>query len=202
MKPFRGDLRRVASPPLPLPVQPLLLLVEEVVILSLGASWIRKHNVARIAAHAHPGGPGDYHAAVKSLVDRGMLAHAGPLRTLNADQSAQIPAREARVASIIRRPATPEGGDAELLVLLAAARALALTRADDHRRAHTRIASIGQRAPVPPAVGALCDELGTATTAELADRLLPPSREDLRGADFAGRSNQSAAVTYGPGLWL
>jgi len=50
-------------------------------------------------------------------------------------------------------------------------------------------------------VTALADELGTATMKELAERLLPPTREDLHDANFAGRSNVSAALTYGPGTW-
>jgi hypothetical protein len=53
----------------------------------------------------------------------------------------------------------------------------------------------------PPDLSALADELGTTTMKELADRLLPPTREGLRDADFAGRSNLSAALTYGPGAW-
>ena len=170
-------------------------------LLSLSSSRIRKHHVARIAAHAHPDGPSDYHASVASLVDRGMLSHAGPLRTLAADNTAQIQARTRRVRSIISRPAPPEATDAELLVLLAAARALALPDAIWHAKAHARIASIGQGAAIPVAVAALAEELGTTTMKELADRLLPPARGDLRDADFAGRSNLSAALTYGPGAW-
>jgi hypothetical protein len=132
------QVRRLTRPPAPAPapVQPLLPLVEELVLLSLSSSQIRKHHVARLAADAHPDGPSDYHASVASLVERGM-----------------------------------------------------------------RIASIGQGAAVPAAVRALADELGAATMQELADRLLPPGREDLRDADFAGRSNVSAALTYGPGAW-
>jgi hypothetical protein len=195
------ELRRGTPHPAPTPVQPLLVLVEEVVLLSLSTSRIRKHNVARIAARAHPGGASDYHGAVTSLVERGMLTHAGALRTLTATNAAQIHAREVRVRSIINRPAPPEGGDAELLVLLAAARALELPDAVEHMKAHARIASIGQRAAIPAAVTALADELGTTTMPELADRLLPPISEDFHDADFAGRSNLSAALTYGPGAW-
>jgi hypothetical protein len=199
-----GDELRRLTPhpaPAPAPVQPLLSLVEEVVLLSLSSSWIRKRNVARIAARAHPGGPGDYHDAVTSLVDHGMLTHTGPRRTLAATNTAQIHAREGRVRSIINRPAPPEGADAELLVLLAAARALANPNAVEHMKAHARIASIGHGAAIPAAVSALADELGTATMPELADRLLPPTSEDLHDADLAGRSNLSAALTYGPGAW-
>jgi hypothetical protein len=197
------ELRRLTPHPAPVAaqVEPLLSLVEEVVLLSLSSSWIRKHHVARIAARAHPDGPCDYHAAVTSLVDRGMLIHTGPLRTLAASKSAQIRAREGRVRSIISRPAPPEADAAELLVLLAAARALALPDAVWHMKAHTRIASIGQGAAIPAVVTALADELGTTTMKELADRLLPPVREDLHDADFAGRSNLSAALIYGPGAW-
>jgi hypothetical protein len=197
------ELQRSTPHPEPAlaPIQPLLSLVEEVVLLSLSSSWIRKHHVARIAAHGHPDGPGDYHASVTSLVDRGMLTHPGPLRTPVANKTAQIQARDARVRSIISRPAPPEAADAELLVLLAAARALALPDAIWHMKAHARIASIGQGAAIPAAVIALADELGTTTMKELAERLLPPTREDLHDANFAGRSNASAALTYGPGAW-
>lgn len=185
----------------PAPVQPLLSLVEEVVLLSLSSSWIRKHHVARIAAHAHPDGPCDYHASVKSLLGRGLLTHSGPFRTLAASQTAEIRTREGRVRSIISRPAPPEAADAELLVLLAAARALVLPNAIWHMKAHARIASIGQGAAIPAAVTALADELGSPSMKALADRLLPPTREDLHDANFADRSNLSAALTYGPGAW-
>lgn len=199
-----GDELRRSTPhpaPAPAPVRPLLSLVEEVVLLSLSSSGIRKHHVARIAAGAHPDGPCDYRASVASLVDRGILTHTGPLRMLAAKRTAQIQARAGRVRSIISRPAAPEGADAELLVLLAAGRALALPDAIWHMKAHARIASISQGAAIPAAVSALADELGTTSMKELADRLLPPTREDLHGADFAGRSNLSAALTYGPGAW-
>jgi hypothetical protein len=203
MQPSGDELRRLTPHPASVAaqVQPLVSLVEEVVLLSLSSSWIRKHNVARIAARAYPDSPCDYHAAVASLVDRGLLTHTGPLRTLAASKTGKIQARESRVRSIISRPAPPEAADAELLVLLAAARALALPDAVWHMKAHTRIASIGQGAAIPAAVTALADELGAATMTELADRLLPPTREDLHDADFAGRSNLSAALTYGPGAW-
>jgi hypothetical protein len=201
---FSGDESRRLTPrpaPAPAPLQPLLALVEEIVLLSLQSSRLRRHHVARIAAGAHPDGPRDYHAAVASLVGRGMLTHTGPLRTLVATNAARIQARAGRVRSIIGRPAPPEGGDAELLVLLAAARALALPDAIWHMKAHARVASIGHGAAIPAAVSALADELGTPTMKELADRLLPPTRGDLHRADFAGRSNRSAALTYGLGAW-
>jgi hypothetical protein len=198
------DLQGLANrpAPLPAPVEPRLPLVEEVVLLSLDCSRVVKHNAARLATQGHPDGPGDYHAAVTALAERGMLTHTGPLRKPVADPSARISARQARVASIIQRPAPPQGADAELLVLLAAARALTLESAADHMKAHTRIASIGQSATtIPPVVSALARELGTDTMRELADRLLPATRKDLHGADFAGRSNLSAALTYGPGAF-
>jgi hypothetical protein len=130
-----------------------------------------------------------------------MLIHSGPMRRLAAGKPAQIQARERRVRSIVGRPAPPEADDAELIVFLAAARALALPDAMWHMKAHARIASIGQGAAIPVAVAALADELGSTTMKELADRLLPPTSQDLHDADFAGRSNLSAALTYGPGAW-
>jgi hypothetical protein len=193
---FEGHAR-----PLPPPVKPLIGLVEEVVLLSLGASRVRAHHVARIAASAHPGGAGDLHAAVAALEDRKMLTHEGVLRTLVPTAAAKVPARLARVAAIVRCPEPPTGEDAELLVLLAAARALEVEHPDDHMRAHARIASIGEKSAIPPAVAALAEELGTPTMTELADRLLKALREDFKDADFAGRSNISAALTYGIGGW-
>jgi hypothetical protein len=198
-----GDLQRFMKQPAPLkpPVEPRLFLIEEVALLSLGCSRIRAHHTARIAAQAHPEGPCDYHAALTSLAGRGMLTRTGPLRTPVASPAAQVPARKARVGSTIRRPAPPEGVDAELLVLLAAARALELPGTDDHMSAHARVASIGHNGTIPAAVTALAVELGTETMMELADRLLPARREDLSNADFAGRSNLSATLAYGPGAW-
>jgi hypothetical protein len=197
------DLQKFTTKLVPLPdrVEPLLSLVEEVVLLSLGSSRIRAHHVAGIAADAHPDTPHDYHAAMSSLTDRGLMTHTGLGRAPVATPSARIRARHTRVSAIIRRPAPPQAADAELIALLAAARTLRLQTAKDHMAAHTRVASIGHDGLIPPAVIALADELRTTTMSELADRLLPPTRDDLCDASVAGRANLSAALTYGAGSW-
>jgi hypothetical protein len=88
-----------------------------------------------------------------------------------------VQASERRVHSIIGRPAPPEAADAELLVLLAAARALALPDAIWHAKAHARIASIGQGAAIPAAVTALAEELGTTTMKDLQIACCRPPEE-------------------------
>lgn len=180
-----SDLNGFARAPAPLPpfVEPRLGLVEEVVLLSLGSSRIRAHRAARIAGSAYPQGPGDHGTAVRALRRRGMLIGMTVLRTLSAADHARIDERMARVLAIVHRAAPPVGGDAELLALLAAARALPLAGAD-HMLARARIASIGEDGVIPPAVAALADELGEATMPELADRLLPAPRH-LEDANFA-----------------
>ena len=89
--------------------------------------------------------------------------------------------------SIIRRAAPPAGPDGELLALLAAAGALPLDHRSDRLHARIRLASIPAE-PAPPAVAALCRELRVDTHEELAERLLPASRDvtDVRAQETSG----------------
>lgn len=57
--------------------------------------------------------------------------------------------RRHRVLVLLRRPAAPTGEDAELIALLALAKALPLERDDDRLRARQRLVEIG-RAQEPP----------------------------------------------------
>jgi hypothetical protein len=73
-----------------------------------------------------------------------------------------VVARRARVQTIVRRPATPEGADAELVALLAAARALPLERRTDRLCARQRLVGIGGLREPPPEVTRLMTKFGVA----------------------------------------
>jgi hypothetical protein len=177
----RGDLQAFSKPPAPLPpvVEPQLTLAEEVVLLSLDAPHRGARRAAAVAGRSHPDGPCDRDAAVQALQDRGMLSDDGR----SATPAAQVAPRTARVLAVMRRAATPEGADAELLVLLAAAQALPITSKDDRLRARTRLVSVGQAGEAPPAVAELVAELRAGDVSELAERLLPADRQ-LEDAKF------------------
>ncbi len=160
-------------PPLPPPVEPQLWLVEEVVLLSLDAPAHRVRPVAKIAARAYPRGPGSYHAAVERLERRGLLADR---RT--AAPGAHLPARQARLLTVIERPAAPTARDAELLVFLAAMRTLPVDRPAVHKQARQRLLAI--RDP-PAAVRALIDEFAVSTLEEYADKVLPAQVDPVVG---------------------
>lgn len=179
------DLRSFANTPAPLPapVAPELPLVEEVVLLSLDSPRNRLQAAVRVAARSYPREPQGYHAALNSLEGRGMLVRTGRFRGLSASAEARIGERQARVFAVIRRAAAPVERDAELLVLLAATRAVKFAYADDHMRARARIASIGKQDEIPVTVAMLCKDFGAASMTELADALLPAPR-DLQNANF------------------
>ena len=84
-------------------------------------------------------------------------------------------ARRERVRALIRRPAAPEGADAELVVLLAVAKALPLEGEDDRLRARTRLAEIARLDPLPPAVAEIRERLRVrpGDSRAFADALLP-----------------------------
>ena len=90
-----------------------------------------------------------------------------------------VAARRQRVLALVRRPAPPEGADAELLALLAAARALPLERRQDRLRARQRLVEIGRLKEPPPEVAKLLDRLGAepGDGQAFADALLPPTRD-------------------------
>ena len=178
------DLKRLQNTPAPLPapVEPPLTLAEEVVVLSLDVSRGRVRDAVALAGGAHDGGPQDYRAAVRSLQDRGLLERAGVSGKLRATADAKLSERRRRVVAVIRRAATPAAADAELLVLLADCRALSLGR-EDRLHARMRIASIRERGETPAAVELLRLRIGVDSMSELAEALLPASR-DLRDANF------------------
>ena len=86
-----------------------------------------------------------------------------------------ILARRARVLAILRRPAPPEGSDAELVALLAAAGALPIERDIDRVKARARLFQIGQLASPPPEVLRLCKKRGIAVGdgTAFAEALMP-----------------------------
>ena len=152
--------------PLPAPVEPLLWLVENIVLLSLDAPQRKVRPVARIAARAYPRGPRSYRAAVEHLERRGLLAGR---RT--ATPAAHLDARRARVRAIVERPAAPTGRDAELLAFMAALQLLPVERRAQHLQARLRLASI---VDPPAAVRDLVDEFAVTTMQEFTDKVLPP----------------------------
>lgn len=107
-----------------------------------------------------------------------------------------IHARRERVLRLLRRAATPEGGDAELVALLAAAEALPLEVKDDRLCARQRLAGIGNLDDPPPAVRALLDDLGLmpGDGEAFAERLLPARRDFSGGFDAADASGAAPGV--------
>ncbi len=85
-----------------------------------------------------------------------------------------VKARRDRVIAILWRAATPTGADAELVALLADARALPLERREDRFKAHQRLVGIGRSADPPPAVRRLMQRHGIAPGdgAAFADALM------------------------------
>jgi hypothetical protein len=90
-----------------------------------------------------------------------------------------VAARKARVLALLRRSATPEGADAELIVLLARARALPLDRRADRLSARQRLFGIGASKSPPPEVQDVMRRLGVppGDGTAFADALLPPNRD-------------------------
>ena len=88
-------------------------------------------------------------------------------------------ARRRRVLALIRRPAPPEGADAELLTLLAVARALPLERPDDGLDARRRLVDIARLRDPPQVVRDLLRRTGVGPGEEqkFAEALLPSSRD-------------------------
>jgi hypothetical protein len=80
----------------------------------------------------------------------------------DSDHDPVVGARKRRMLAILRRPATPEPRDAEVLALLAAAGALPLERREDLLMARQRLAAVGSLDDEPPAVRRLREQLGLA----------------------------------------
>jgi hypothetical protein len=174
-------------PPLPPPVEPRLWLVEEVALLSLDAPAHRVRPVAKIAARAYPRGPQSHHAALERMQRKGLLADR---RT--AAPGAHLPARQARLLTVIERPAAPTGRDAELLAFLAAIRALPVDRPAVHSQARQRLLAIRD---VPPAVRTLVDEFAVTTLEEYADKVLPAQVDAVVGNLDPGWSSGIGMIT-------
>lgn len=87
-------------------------------------------------------------------------------------------ARRRRVLALIRRPAPPEGPDAELLTLLAVARALPMERPNDRLDARQRLVDIARLTDPPDEVRKLLRKMGVGPGDEqtFAEALLPPGR--------------------------
>lgn len=87
-------------------------------------------------------------------------------------------ARRRRVLALIRRPAPPEGPDAELLTLLAVARALPLERPNDDLDARQRLMDIARLTNPPEGVRKLLLKMAVRPGDEqrFAEVLLRPSR--------------------------
>lgn len=90
-----------------------------------------------------------------------------------------VGARRQRVLSLLRRPAPPQGPDAELLVLLAASKALPLDDPADRLKARMRLVEVGRLQDPPAEVRVVMQRYGVApgNGQAFADALLPPSRD-------------------------
>jgi hypothetical protein len=178
--------RRRGPAPLPAPVEPLLWLIEDIVLLSLEIPQHKVRAVARIAARAYPRGPHSHHAAVERLQRRGLLADG---RT--ATPAARVGARRDRVRAIVERPAAPAGRDAELLAFLAALRLLPVVNRAQHLQARLRLAAV---ADPPASVRALVDEFAVSTVQEFTDKVLPPLVDPVVGNLDPGWSSGVGSV--------
>jgi hypothetical protein len=94
------------------------------------------------------------------------------------DRDPTVAARRDRVVSLLRRPAPPEGADADLVVLLAVRRALPISDREDFTAARRRLAEIARSREPSPLLLRVFDDHGiTPGEAEkLADALLAPVR--------------------------
>ena len=92
-------------------------------------------------------------------------------------------ARRARALALIRRPARPEGADAELLALLAEAKALPLEGDRDWLRAKQRLHEIAEHRDPPAEVRAVLRRLKVrpGDGAAFAEKALP-ARRDVQGS--------------------
>jgi hypothetical protein len=88
-------------------------------------------------------------------------------------------ARRRRMSTILRRAAPPEGPDAEVIFLLAQAKALPLERAEDRLDARLRLVEIGRLVDPPPKVREVAARLRVAEGdgEALANALLPPKHD-------------------------
>lgn len=86
-----------------------------------------------------------------------------------------VAARRTRVLALLRRPAPPEGSDAALIALLAAANALPVDRDADRVKARARLHQIGAQQSPPPEILKLCRDRGIAVGdgAAFANALMP-----------------------------
>ena len=93
-------------------------------------------------------------------------------------------ARRTRALALLRRPATPEGADAELLALLAAAGALPVERRDDRLSARLRLVAIANVKDPLPEVAKLFAKLRASPGdgEAFAEALLPASQDS--GGNF------------------
>lgn len=110
-----------------------------------------------------------------------LLAAAEEVRLI-CDATSDDPvteARRARVRALLRRPAPPEGADAEIIALLAEARALPLQRPADRINARLRLVEIGRMPDPPPAVQRLLErfKLEPGDSQAFADALVPPKHD-------------------------
>lgn len=123
------------------------------------------------------------------------MERQGARGKLRATADAKVSERRNRVLAVIRRAATPTGTDAELLVLMAACRALSLGR-KDCLQARMRIASIREHG-APRVIELLRARLGVESMSELAEALLP-ARPDLRDVNFDPGISQAVWMSGGP----
>lgn len=90
-----------------------------------------------------------------------------------------IEARRARVLELPRRPAVPEGADAELVALLAPAGTLPIQRDADRLLARLRLTEIGRLTDPPPHVRDLMTQrkLTPGDGPAFANALIPGTRD-------------------------
>jgi hypothetical protein len=149
---------------------------------------VDRKQLRQFGRRASPPAPPRVEPLLAAVDEARVIAKADP-----ADP--RVAARRDRVLVLLRRPATPEGADAELVALLAAARALPLERREDRLKARRQLADIARLEEPPSEVARLLDRLGIkpGDGQAFADALLPPTRDigDFyeSGAGFLGGSS-------------
>lgn len=177
---------------------PRLSVAEQIVLLTLHARRARVRSWIRVVRHAE--GFTSYRIALDRLIAAGLVERRGPLRRIRATASADVEGRTGRVLARIQDVSPLSDDDASLIVLLAACRALELSRAD-YMSARHRITSINRADRLPEPVDLVRDAFGVETLYELADKLLHPLyRYNFKPGEFdPGAGSWGSAVSGGHG---
>ena len=156
-------------------VEPCLTVGEEIALLSLGYDRHAIEPLVALWTEGH-GQSGGYESVLASLEAAGLVQRRGLRHRAAPTGNAQIDARTQRLLRVMQRPAALSGDDADLLVGVAACRALKFG-ASDYDLARHRIISLGEVSQLTPFIQLFCERNGIGSTSDLADALLPLGSE-------------------------